>query len=136
MWQVSKLEELTFPSGWGIEQHIVTVDASTFQVYLNNMKSLFMEMVRNADLVLFNRADTELPLANFRRSIKVVNPGAELIFEDEEGEIEDIFDGEMPFDVKVRRLKFQMRIMESGIWMRETMRILITERKFLLPEWC
>ena len=23
-----------------------------------------------------------------------------------------------------------------GIWMRETMRILITERKFLLPEWC
>ena len=114
MWQVSKLEELTFPSGWGIEQHIVTVDASTFQVYLNNMKSLFMEMVRNADLVLFNRADTELPLANFRRSIKVVNPGAELIFEDEEGEIEDIFDGEMPFDVKAETIEIPNE--DYGIW--------------------
>lgn len=114
MWQVSKLEELTFPAGWGIEQHIVTVDASTFQVYLNNMKSLFMEMVRNADLVLFNRADTELPLANFRRSIKVVNPGAELIFEDEEGEIEDIFDGEMPFDVKTETIEIPNE--DYGIW--------------------
>lgn len=136
MWQVSKLEELTFPSGWGIEQHIVTVDASTFQVYLNNMKSLFMEMVRNADLVLFNRADTELPLANFRRSIKVVNPGAELILKMKRVKSRISLTEKCHLMSRPRRLKFQMRIMESGIWMRETMRILITERKFLLPEWC
>lgn len=73
-----------------------------------------MEMVRNADLVLFNRADTELPLANFRRSIKVVNPGAELIFEDEEGEIEDIFDGEMPFDVNAETIEIPNE--DYGIW--------------------
>ena len=85
MWLVSKFEEMRLPQGWGIEQHITCVDASTFQVYMQNMKSLFMDMVRNADMVVFNRSKMEYPLSNFRRSIKVVNPSAEVIFEDEEG---------------------------------------------------
>ena len=91
MWLVSKFEEMKLPAGWGIEQHITCVDASTFQVYMQNMKSIFMDMVRNADMVVFNRSKKEYPLANFRRSIKVVNPSAEVIFEDEEGEMTDIF---------------------------------------------
>ena len=96
MWQVSKFEAMTLPKDWGVVQQIVTVDASTFQVYMNNMKSLFVEMVRGADMVLFNRASMDMPLASFRRSVKVVNQGAEIIFEDEEGEIEDIFAEKMP----------------------------------------
>ena len=79
MWLVSKFEEMKLPAGWGIEQHITCVDASTFQVYMQNMKSIFMDMVRNADMVVFNRSKKEYPLANFRRSIKVVNPSAEVI---------------------------------------------------------
>ena len=54
LWSVQKLEEMKLPRGWGIVQHIVTVDGSCFQVYMNNMKSLFVEMVRNADMVMFN----------------------------------------------------------------------------------
>ena len=99
MWQVSKFEEMQLPKDWGLVQQIVTVDASTFQVYMNNMKSLFVEMVRGADMVLFNRCTKDMPLASFRRSVKVVNQSAEIIFEDDEGEIEDIFAEKMPFDV-------------------------------------
>ncbi len=54
---------------------------------MNNMKSLFMEMVRGADLVIFNRCEKGLPLATFRRSVKVVNQSAEIIFEDEQGKL-------------------------------------------------
>ena len=100
LWGVKNLEEMQLPHGWGIVQHIVTVDASTFQVYMNNMKSLFVEMVRGADMVMFNRSRKEQPLANFRRSIKVVNPGCEILFEDEEGELTDIFEDEVPYDLK------------------------------------
>ena len=99
LWSVAKLEQMEMPAGWGIVQHIVTVDSSTFQVYMNNMKSLFVEMVRNAELIIFNRADVSQPLANFRRSIKVVNPAAQIIFENSDGEINDIFDGNMPYDL-------------------------------------
>ena len=49
------MEALDVPDGWGLIQEITTVDASTFDVYIANMKSLFVEMVRNADMVLFNR---------------------------------------------------------------------------------
>ena len=114
MWQLSKLEEMDMPKGWGIVQHIVTVDASTFQVYMNNMKSLFVEMIRNADMVLFNRCEQGMPLATFRRSVKVVNQAAEIIFEDEEGEIENIFEDEMPFDVNADIIKIMDE--DYGVW--------------------
>ena len=107
LWSVAKLEQMELPEGWGIIQHIVTVDASTFQVYMNNMKSLFVEMIRNAELIIFNRADVSQPLANFRRSIKIVNPSAQIIFENSEGEINDIFDGNMPYDLDADVVKIE-----------------------------
>ncbi len=101
LWRVATLEAMPLPDGWGIVQHIVVVDASTFTVYMNNMKSLFVEMMKNADMVSFNRCTTEMPLANFRRSIKVVNRKCQVFFEDENGEMLDMsnnFDMFVPYD--------------------------------------
>ena len=114
-----KFEEMKLPAGWGIEQHITCVDASTFQVYMQNMKSIFMDMVRNADMVVFNRSKKEYPLANFRRSIKVVNPSAEVIFEDEEGEMTDIFADQMPFDLDAEIVDIPPE--DYGIWFVDAM---------------
>ena len=100
LWGVSRFEQMELPEGWGILQEIVTVDTSTFQVYMNNMKSLFVDMTRNAELVIFNRADPEnQPLANFRRSIKVTNPACQVMFEDKDGTITDIFEDTVPYDL-------------------------------------
>lgn len=98
-WDIKKFFEMRMPDGWGIAQQIVTVDGSTFDVYMNNMKSIFMEMARGADMVLFNRCSKEQPLANYRRSIKIANPGAEILFEDETGELTDIFEDGVPYDL-------------------------------------
>jgi putative membrane protein len=114
MWQVSKFEEMKHPQGWGVVQHITSVDASTFQLYMNNMKSLFMEMIQNADLVIFNRCEEDAPLASFRRNVKVVNQQAELIFEDEDGEIENIFEDSMPFDLDADVIQIEEE--DFGIW--------------------
>lgn len=99
LWSVKAFEDMKLPKGWWLMQEIVTVDASTFQIYQNNMKSLFVEMSRNADMVLFNRCTDDLPLANFRRSIKVVNPGCEIMFEDMDREVIDIFEDSVPYDL-------------------------------------
>lgn len=99
LWSVKKLEEMEMPRGWGIVQEIVTVDASCFQIYMQNMKSIFMEMSLHADMVMFNRCRPQEPLASFRRSIKVVNPACDVLFEDEEGEISNIFEDSMPYDL-------------------------------------
>ena len=94
MWKVSDFEKMALPDGWGIEQKLTTVDASTFQMYLTNLKPLFVEMVRGSELVLFNRCNDIKPLAGYRRSVKVVSPQAEVIFEDEKGELENIFEND------------------------------------------
>ena len=116
LWSVEKFLNMQLPADWTIVQHIVTVDASCFQVYMNNLKSLFVEMVRKADMVIFNRCRKELPLASFRRSVKVVNPAAEIIFENENHEVEDILR-------TVCRIIWRMiswiswrRITVSGMW--------------------
>ena len=119
MWLVSRFEEMEKPEGWAVEQHITCVDAITFQVYMQNMKSLFMDMVRNADMVVFNRSKMEYPLSNFRRSIKVVNPSAEVIFEDEEGEMTDIFADQMPFDLDADIVDIPPE--DYGIWFVDAM---------------
>ncbi len=114
LWSVDKLYEMDLPKYWEMAQHIVCVDASSFQIYMNNMKSLFVEMIRRADMVIFNRCEMDYPLASFRRSVKVVNSGADVLFEDEDGEIEDIFQDEMPYDMDADIIEIED--IDFGIW--------------------
>lgn len=114
MWPVSDFEKLALPAGWKIEQKIATVDASTFQMYLTNLKPLFVEMVKGAELVLFNRCEDRGPLAGYRRSVKVVSPQAEVIFEDENGEVDNIFEDEVPYDLNAPVI--EIRRENYGIW--------------------
>ena len=118
MWPVSKIEGLAFPDKWTVVQKLTMVDASTFQAYLNNLKPLFVEMVRDADLVLFNRCEEDTPLAAFRRSVKVVNAKAEIVFEDEEGEI-DIFEEQLPYDLEADVIEIED--VDYGIWFVDMM---------------
>ena len=114
MWKVSDFENMKLPKGWGIEQKITTVDASTFQTYLTNLKPLFVEMVRGAEMVLFNRCEDIKPLAGYRRSVKVVSPQAEVIFEDEQGEVENIFEDDVPYDLDAPVIEIPRE--DYGIW--------------------
>ena len=92
----------------------MTVDASCFQIYMQNMKSVFMEMAKNADMVMFNRCRPEDPLPSFRRSIKVVNQACDVLFENEEGEIDNIFEDQMPFDTDADVIEIDDA--DYGIW--------------------
>ena len=119
MWLASKFEQMKKPDGWGIEQWITCVDASTYQMYIANMKSIFMDMVRGADMVVFNRCSEDDPLPAYRRAIKVANQRAEVIFEDEEGELDDIFQDEMPFDINAPVIDIMPE--DYGIWFVDAM---------------
>ena len=119
MWLVSNFEKMQLPEGWGVEQQITCVDASTFQMYMANMKSIFMDMIKNTDMVIFNRCKKEDPLPTYRRGIKVANQRAEVIFEDEGGELGDIFQDEMPFDMNAPVIEILPE--DYGIWFVDAM---------------
>lgn len=99
LWGVNKLRAMDMPAGWGICQEIVIIDGSSYEIYRNNMQSVFTEMVQDADMVIFNRCKEDAPLASYRRGLKVVNAACDISFENEEGEIIDLFEENMPYDM-------------------------------------
>ena len=99
LWGMAKIETLELPEGWGIIQEIALVDALTYEIYRNNMKSMFVDMFRNADMVIFNRCREDMPLAEYRRGIKVVNAACDVMFESSDGAMLDIFSDQMPYDL-------------------------------------
>lgn len=92
-------KDILLPSNWHMEEQITLIDVTTFSVYYANMKSRIAEMVRNADVIVFNRCDNMEDLASYRRSIRVVNQFADIIFEDSYGEIEDLGEEDLPYDL-------------------------------------
>ncbi len=54
-WGMDTLMETPLPEGWTIIQVLATVDATTFDMYLANMRTMIMEQLFPADVVIFNR---------------------------------------------------------------------------------
>lgn len=96
MWN---FKDMKLPWHWKVEQQITMVDGSTFPMYYNNMRSLLVEMIRESEMIIFNRCDRNMDLNAYKRSIKAVNQKADVIFEDAEGEINDILEDDLPYDL-------------------------------------
>lgn len=108
-------KEMKLPWHWKVEQQITTIDGSTFQMYYTNMRSLLAEMLRKSELIIFNRCDgMEDQLANFKRNVKAVNQQAEIVFEDADGEMNTMFEEDLPFDLNADVI--ELGDMEYGIW--------------------
>lgn len=116
MWN---FKEMKLPWHWKVEQQITTIDGSTFPMYYTNMRSLLAEMVRNSEMIIFNRCDGITDLNAYKRNIKAVNPRAEVIFEDANGEITDILEDDLPYDLTQDVLKLDD--FGYGIWYLDSM---------------
>ena len=81
MWGMQLFREMQLPRGWFPAQGITLVDAGTFDLYMQNMKSLFMDMAQDSDLVIFNRCVEGTKAGSYKRNIRAVNPRAQVEFE-------------------------------------------------------
>ena len=110
-------DQLRLPDTWQLYQQITIIDGSTFDLYLNNMKPLLGLLVRNSELVIMNRCDdvSDEDILKYRRGLKALNPQAELIFEDAEGEIEqEVLEEDLPYDLKADVVEISPE--DYGIW--------------------
>ena len=92
-------KEMKLPFNWKIEQQITTIDASTFPMYFTNMKSLLAEMLRKSEMIIFNRCDGIEDLSSYKRNVKAINQQADIIFEDSQGEVNQIFEDDLPYSL-------------------------------------
>lgn len=116
MWNCKNMK---LPFHWTVEQQITTINGATFPMYYNNMKSLVAEMVRKSELIIFNRCDGIKELGSYKRNVKAVNPSAEIVFEDKNGEINQLFEEDLPYDLKQDTLTLDGNA--YGIWYIDSM---------------
>ena len=116
MWN---FKEMKLPWHWKIDQQITTIDGSTFPMYFTNMRSLLAEMVRNSEMIIFNRCDGIEDLSSYKRNIKAINPKADIIFEDANGEITEIMEDDLPYDLKQDVI--ELDDIGYGIWYMDAM---------------
>ncbi len=96
MW---KFRDLRLPWHWRVEQQITTIDASTFPMYFTNMKSMVSDMLRKSEMIIFNRCDGIADLNVYKRNVKALNQSADIVFEDSNGEIDEIMEDDLPYDL-------------------------------------
>lgn len=96
MWNFKNMK---LPFHWSIEQQITIIDASTFPMYFTNMKSLLAEMLRKSEMIIFNRCDDVEDLGSYKRNVKAINQKADIVFEDSEGEVNQIFEEDLPYNL-------------------------------------
>lgn len=107
-------KEVKLPSNWSVEQQITTIDASTFPMFYTNMKSMVAEMVRHSEMIIFNRCDGIKELSSYKRNVKAVNQQAEIIFEDSQGEVNEMMEEELPYDLKADVIELDNK--GYGVW--------------------
>ncbi len=108
------------PWYWKIEQQITVIDGSTFPMYYTNMRSLLAEMIRKSEMIIFNRCDGVRDQLNaYKRNVKAVNASADVVFEDSNGEIDEIFEEDLPYDLNQDPIQLDNR--GYGIWYLDSM---------------
>lgn len=99
MWKLEDLLSLKYPRNWELQGVYSTVNGTTLDMYLKNMRNLLMEQLTESELIIINRCSDQVERSGFRRAVKVQNPMAQLLFEDMSGNLIEPTAEDLPYDV-------------------------------------
>lgn len=98
-------------SNWEIAQTLTTIDASKFNMYLQNMRQFMYNHVVNAEVVILNRSD-DVDKRYLRNNLKSINQYIELIYEDKDGNVSNKIEDEL-FDLSKN---LEISDIDYGLW--------------------
>ena len=101
VWTIERLGACMMPRRWEMVQIMTTVDATTYDNYMTNMRQIMTDPMKVADLVIFNRCEPKAEKAPWRRQVKAIAPRVNVMFENTDGTSEDgVADEDLPYDMK------------------------------------
>ena len=118
-WGMDTLKETELPEGWVVVQSLATADATTFEMYLANMRTMIMEQLFDADVVIFNRCDDDTPREKFRRNVKALNRKAQIVYERKDGTLDEREMEDVPFDTSADFI--ELSDADYGLWYLDAM---------------
>lgn len=114
MWCVTSFLDVEYPLEWLLVQIMTTVDAATFAVYMNNMRSIMYDQLVHSELIILNRCDHTTKKSFLRGNVKAINKGAQIIYESADGAINQLPEDDLPFDVNAD--SFSIEADDYGLW--------------------
>ena len=101
VWTMDRFFKTRVPRGWDIAQVVDLIDATTYALYVNNMRQMMTDGIVEADAVIFNRCDENTTKSPYRRQVRALNPSCSIIFDNLDGTSDDgVSDEDLPYDVK------------------------------------
>ncbi len=102
------------PSYWPLVQILTTVDATTFEIYINAMRSMLFEQLRYSDTIIVNRCTEDTSGSMLRGNIKAINKRAQIYYEGEFGAPVTLKSGLLPFDLNAPVI--DIKDDDYGLW--------------------
>lgn len=112
-WDPDRVIE-AFPENWLMAEGICTIDATTYEAYLSNMKQMMTRQFTYADLVIFNRCDLAQDLPMYKRTVRALNRRSQVVFEMKDGTINNNVKEELPYDINADTIRVEDD--DFGIW--------------------
>lgn len=113
-WDVDKFMDVNMPRNWVLVQILSLVDASTFSLYVQNMAQMIFDQLKYSQVIIFNRCDENTNKRYIRTNIKTINKQAELIYEDINGNLIELSEEDLPFDLSQDPLAIEDD--DYGLW--------------------
>ena len=114
MWEMERILDGNFPEDWFVGGIYSTVDGSSAELYLNNMRKTFMEPLKASNLIIFNRCDDSTDRIKYRRNLKALNPAVQVAFERKDGTMYENEKDVLPFDYSSSTVSIDD--MDYGLW--------------------
>lgn len=89
MWDLKFFISEKVPKNWVVATVFSFVDATTYDMYLKNMRQVIMNPLSVSDVILFNRCTENTKKGDIRRALKILNNRAEVHFTRLDGSIDD-----------------------------------------------
>lgn len=99
MWQIDDFFS-NIPENWSVYQEMFIGDATTFELYNTNMRSLVVDKLQSCDLVTFNRVKSQDDFMALHKIVRGVNRNVQIMYEMTDGTIiPDEIEDPLPFDL-------------------------------------
>lgn len=119
MWQLKDLFE-ALPEDFGIYQEMMFADASTFINYNQNMRSLVVDKLQTAEIVIFNRYSDDIDMMTLHKICRGVSRGINIAYEYADGRVKyDDIQDPLPFDINAPVI--DLNDIDYALWYRDIM---------------
>ena len=117
MWPIQTLTD-ALPPTWVIYQNFMFAEADTFASYNTNMRSLVVDKLQLAELVVFNRVSAAVDTMALHKIVRGVTRRADIAYEHVGGDVEydDIVDP-LPFDIDAPIIEIADK--DYALWYRD-----------------